>query len=270
VKRRVLGLIVALLLAGVATFAVYQLVTTADERARQDEQLAEVFVVQGEIPAGTTAEAAIAQGLISRDQIPSRTVPPGAIGSLETLEGQVATVTIFDGEIVVAQRFGSTVAQPGGLFEIPEGLEAVTVEAEVVRGVAGYVQPQDRISLVATVDVPTEGPADEADEAEDAAAVTGAVGGRRTQYIVQDVVVLAVGERVVETEAEDGQPATAAPTTDRFLFTLAMEPEDIERAVYSQLEGVVWFTLLPALDDPEAERDFIETPGRGSADIFDR
>jgi pilus assembly protein CpaB len=267
VKRRLIGLIVALLLAGIATFAIYQLVTTADERAREQEALAQVFVAQGDILAGTPADQAIAQGLIARDEIPARTVPEGAIGSLDAIDGLVATVQIFDGEIIVAQRFGSTVADTTGTFEIPEGLQAVTVEADVVRGVAGFVQAQDTVSVLATLDAPVDdAPPPTDDEDEDVTTAGGSL-ATRTQYLVQNVTVLAVGQRVVSTEEEqDG--TTIQQSNERYLFTLAMTPEDIEQLVFAFQEGTIQFTLLPPLADDEEERESVETPGRTIENAF--
>jgi pilus assembly protein CpaB len=273
VKRRLIGLVVALLLAVVATIAVYQLITSADERAREQEALAQVFVAQGDILPGTRAEAAIAQGLIVRDEVPARTVPQGAIGSLESIDGLVATVQVFDGEIIVAQRFGTTVATASGTFEIPEGLQAVTVEAGVVAGLAGFVQPQDAVSVVATIQVPTDAPtAPPADEDDDDPAPpaegTGALLAR-TQYVAQNAEVLAVGQRVVDPEAETDD-AQLQQSNERYLFTLAMTPEDIERLIFAYQEGIIHFTLLPPLDpdDEEAEREVIETPGRTIENAF--
>ena len=259
-NRRLIGLVVALALAGVATFLLVQWVNSADERAREEEDLAEVFVAQGDIPAGTSAEVAIGQALITTDEIPARSVPEGAIGSLDTIAGQVATVQIFDGEIIVAQRFGTTVSQPGGLFEIPEGLEAVTLEAAIVPGVAGFVQAQDQVSLVVTIDLPA---GDEADDEE-----TVDPSGAQTQYLVQDVTVLAVGQRVIVTDEAGEQQARIQESNETYLFTLAMAPDDIERAVYATQHGTIWFTLLPQLEEEE-ERPPVTTPGRNRENLFD-
>jgi pilus assembly protein CpaB len=269
VKRRLLGLIVALLLAGIATFAIYQLVTTADERAREQEALAQVFVAQGDILPGTAADQAIAQGLIARDEIPARTVPDGAIGSLDAIDGLVATVQIFDGEIIVAQRFGTTVADTTGAFEIPEGLQAVTVQADVVRGVAGFVQAQDTVSVLATLDAPIDdapAPTGDEDDDEAAPAADGPL-ATRTQYLVQNVTVLAVGQRVVSTEEQEDGTAIQQ-SNERYLFTLAMTPEDIEQLVFAYQQGTIQFTLLPPLADDEEERESVETPGRTIENAF--
>jgi pilus assembly protein CpaB len=268
-NRRVIGLLLAIVLAGIATFFLVQYVTSADERAREEEALAEVFVAQADIPAGTTAEAASTQGLIGRDQIAARTVPDGAIGDLDDLTGLVATGPIFPGEIIVAQRFGTTVAQVAGLLEIPEGLQAVTVEAGVSPGLAGFVQPDDLVSVLASVDLPVDVPPVQ-EEGEDAAPPeTTASGGFTTQYIVQNVSVLAVGQRVVVPEAEGEQTTGIEQSNERYLFTLAMTPDDIEKVVFSTQQGALWFTLVPQPEDEEEEPEVFVTPGRTLENVFE-
>ena len=66
-NRRLVGLLVAVVLAAAATFLLIRYVNTADERARGEEELAQVFVAQGDIPAGTLADDAAGQGLIVQD-----------------------------------------------------------------------------------------------------------------------------------------------------------------------------------------------------------
>ncbi len=267
-NRRVLGLLLAIVLAGVATFLLIQYVTSADERAREDEQLVEVFVAQGDIAPGTTADAAAAQGLIDTDEIPSRTVPEGAIGDLTQLDGLVAVGPIYDGEVIVSQRFGRTVAVAGGVgLDVPEGTEAVTVEAGVIAGVAGFVQPGDDVSVIATLTLPAD---DEAAPADGEAPEEGEGPGQglTTQYLVQDAEVLAVGQRVVTT-GEDGQQTSSVQlSNDRYIFTLALPAPEIEQLVFAYQQGVIHFTVLPELDEEE-ERELVETPGRTIEDIFD-
>jgi pilus assembly protein CpaB len=267
-NRRVVGLLLAVLLAGVATYFLIQYVTSADERAREDEALVEVFVAQADIPAGTSADDASAQGLINRDQIPARSVPEGAVGDLESISGLVAAGPIFAGEIIVVQRFGETGAQPTGILEVPEGLQAVTVEAGIAPGLAGFVQAGDTVSVLASVELPEEPAAATPEGEEPAAPEEGESGGVATSYLAQNIEVLVVGQRVVV--AEEGQEAgSVLQSNDLYLFTLAMTPEDIERIVFASQQGILWFTLLPELEDEDAERETVDTPGRTLQNIFE-
>lgn len=246
-NRRIIGLVVALVLAAIATILIVNYVQTADERAREAEELAEVFVAQEDIAAGMSADEAIAQGLIARDEIPSRSVPSGAIAQLGQIEGDIATVDIVQGEVILSQRFGATVAEVGSRLDVPEGMQAVSVQVSVVPGVAGFIEPDDTVSVLATLD----NVADPDDE--DAPSAT------RTQYLLQNVVVLAVGQRVVTGE----NAPRIARSDENYIFTLALEAEDVEQLVFANAQGSLTFTLLPDDEQPE-----VDTPGRTLDNTF--
>ncbi|WP_052667464.1 Flp pilus assembly protein CpaB [Nitriliruptor alkaliphilus] len=260
-NRRLIGLLAALVLAGIATFFLVTFVTSADERARSGEELAEVFVAQGDIPAGTVADDAIAQGLIDQDQVPARTIPSGAIGALEQISGQLATGPLFTGEIIVSGRFGDAVAQASGLMEIPEGLHAITVQIGVPEGVAGFIQAGSTVGVVGTAEVPAGAPG-----FGQGGAIDDDVEGEatpRSEYLVRDATVLAIGQRVVNVETEDGTTGEAVQqSNDVYLVTLAASPEDVEKLVWTTQQGTLWFTLVP---DGEETGD---TPGRTRVNAF--
>lgn len=258
-SRRIIGLVLALVLAGVATYALITWVGSARQEVVEDVQFAEVFVAAGAIEAGTPADVAINRGLITRSAIPQDTVPPGAVGDLEQVRGKLAVTTIFEGEVIIASRFGDVAQTETGLQEIPEDRQAVTVETGVVNGLAGFVRPGDHVSVVASIDVQDDAvvfdeqgnpiPTDEA--------------GVRTQYVVQDAIVLAVGQRVVTFDEQGAKTGYAIrETNDRYIFTLALLPADIERLLFAVQQGTVWYTLLPEGQEP------VNTPGRTIDDIF--
>jgi pilus assembly protein CpaB len=260
-NRRLIGLLAALVLAGIATFFLVMYVTSADERARGGEELAQVFVAQNDIPAGTVADDAIAQGLIIQDEVPSRTVPAGAVAQLEQISGQLATGPIFTGEIIVSGRFGDAVAQASGLMQIPEGLQAMTVQVGVPEGVAGFMTAGSRVGVVGTATVPAGAPG-----FGDGGALDADVDGEpipRSEFLVKDATVLAVGQRVVNVAAEEGAPEDQVQqSNDVYLVTLAASPEDVEKLVWTTQQGTLWFTLVP--DDEETGA----TPGRTQNNLF--
>jgi pilus assembly protein CpaB len=244
---KTIAVVLALLLAIVATVAIFMYVRGIEERAYEDAELVEVFVAQGPIEAGTSASDAGDAGLITRDTAPRGNVPVGAITDLGQIDGLVALERILTGEIVLRERWGS-VEDAAVDFEIPEGFEAIAVEVGIPPGVAGYIRAGDRVSLIATVDAP--GPTTtEAD-----GTVTEEPGEIRSQYLLQGIEVLTVGQRRAETG--DDVPGGSV------LMTVALEPEDAERLVFAIENASLYFTLLP----PDAEPQ--NTPGRTLDDLF--
>ncbi|HEX9889786.1 MAG TPA: Flp pilus assembly protein CpaB [Nitriliruptorales bacterium] len=251
VNRRLVGLVLAIVLAGAGTFALYQYVTRVEDRALEEVELAQVYVAAGTIPVGTSAQAAIEQGLIRREEVPRRVVADNAIGSLEQIQGLVATATITRGEQILTTRFGSAGALETGLIEIPEDRQAVSVEVGILPGVAGFVRPGDHVSILATLDEP------DPTDPDPAATRT------RVEFVIHDVMVLAVGQRVlVRDEQGRSQGYAINETNDRYLFTVAVAPPDVERLLLAFQEVSIWFTLLPEGQAPAV------TQGRTLEDLL--
>jgi pilus assembly protein CpaB len=249
---KTIAVVLALLLAAAATIAIFLYVQGIEERAFEDAELVEVFVAQGPIEAGTTAGEAGDAGLIARDTTPRGNVPVGAITQLEQIEGLVAVDRVLTGEILLRERWGSQ-EDVSVAFEIPEGFEAIAVEVGIPPGVAGYIRSGDRVSLIATVEAPGTTTTD------DEGTVTEEAGEVRSQYLLQGIEVLAVGQRTIEAEGE------AAPQGS-VLMTVALEPEDAERLVFAINNASLYFTLLP--DDLPEDAEPLDTPGRTLDDLF--
>lgn len=257
--KRSLAVIAAVVLAGVATFALTSYVRGVEAETLAQGQPVDAFVAKDTIPAGTTAEQAIAAGLVVKQPVPRRNVPAGAIGALGDIEGRVTTANISRGEEIVADRFALPSAVAAGLA-IPEGHHAVSVQVGVPEGVAGFVEPGDRVGIIARLEVPDPGAPDQPIDPANPAAGTQQATEPRVQFVLMGVEVLAVGGRtgpVTEEQAAAGE----APVG--LLATVALTPEDAERLVFAQLEGSLYFTLMPE------EAEAVGTPGRTAETFFD-
>lgn len=249
---RSLAIILAVLLAGGATFALFTYVRGIEQRAFEDAELVEVFVAQETIPADVLAESASEAGLIVRTTAPRATVPDEAITSLEQISGLVTQDRILPDEVIVRGRWGDP-EQTTATFEIPEGFQAVSVEVGAPTGVAGFIRPGDRVSLIATLQEPGI-----VETTEDGTTLETS-GEVRSRYLLQDIEVLSVGQRVVTEEGEGGLQEQSG----RVLLTVALEPADAERLVLAIQNAVLYFTLLPQDAEPA------ETPGRTLSDLFE-
>jgi pilus assembly protein CpaB len=266
-NTRVIAIVLAVILAAVAAYALFSYIRGVETRTQEDFEPVEAYVAADLIPAGTSASAAVAGNLVEQRSVPAVAVPEGAVGDLAQLEGTVAVADILPGEVLRADRFGTDVVAPRGLREIPQDKEAIAVEVGVAQGVAGFIAPGDQVSVIAEVVIPEEGAAPaEPVEGEAAPPPVEPIQSVFTQYLLQDVEVLAVGRRVV-TEGED-----QVQQTEQMLMTLALDPEDAERLVFAWNNGTLHFTLLPpeveGSEIPPLERP-VETPGRSLDTIFE-
>ena len=259
---RSLAIVVAVVLAALAVFFIWRYVQGVEDQVREDNELVEVFVASDTIPAGTQAQAAISAGLIERDELPRQNRPAGAVTALEEISGLVAADTVLPGEVILAGRFAET-ASTAGEFEVPEGLQAISVEVGVPPGVAGYVRPGDRISVIAHIAAPAaqesvigpDGQVVEPEASADGAEET------RAEFLVQDIEVLAIGRRVLVTN-EQGQEQDQVQQTESVLATLAVSDTQAEQLVFALQEGSLYLTLLG--EGYEAD----DTPGRTFDDLF--
>jgi pilus assembly protein CpaB len=254
---RLIAVVAAVVLAVVATGAIAVYVRGIEQRAFEDAELVEVFVAQQDIPQGVTSANASEAGLIGRENLPRAAVPEGALTSLEQVDGLVTVERILAGEVLVIGRWGTTTDARIRAIEVPEGFEAVSVQVGIPPGVAGFIREGDRISLLATLETPDAAPGPAPDE-EDAAAEQDAT-ELRTQYLLQGIQVLSVGQRITTAEGTEGVEEPGGTV----LLTLALEAEDVERLVFAIETASLYFTLLPEDAEPA------DTPGRDLATLFD-
>jgi pilus assembly protein CpaB len=230
---RLIAMVAAVLLAAVAAVALFVYVRDIEQRAFEDAELVEVLIAPEGIPEGVLGADAAEAALIERSQVPRVNVPEGAVRSLDQISGQVTLAPFFADEILVEGRF-TEMGEVAPTLDIPDGLEAITVQVGVPQGVAGFVRPGDRVSLIATLEAAGE----DADD-DDVPVV------QRSEYLLQDIPVLSTGQRVGD-GADDVEEGTG-----QVLLTVALPPEDAERLVFAINQASLYFTLLPEDADPE-------------------
>lgn len=221
-RIRIIGAIIALLLAVVGGVVLFLYVRGADQRALDGAQLVEVYVVTEEIPAGSDAEA-VADS-IAVEELPAMAVVEGAVTSLSQIEGLVSTTALLPGEQLIQARFEDPdVLAAQGDVPVPEGLQEVTIALPVQRVVGGTVTPGSEVGIVIS---------------------TGRDGGT-TQFVLNRALVTRVQggtTYVASADEEDAAPVTA------LMVTLALSTADIEKVIWAaelQEDGAagIWLTL---------------------------
>jgi pilus assembly protein CpaB len=234
-NRRVLILVIAVALAGLTAFLTFHYANTADERAFKGAQLVEVFMVKRDIPKGFPGEKAIDEGYIGKESIPRKFFPAKAVTNAQSLRGQVALSALSAGVPVVEGSFVEPrVAQESFAQRLEKGMEAVTLSISDVQGVARLVVPGDHVNLMLTTDKQGAG---------------AVAGDKETQFVLQNVEVLAVGN---STQLQPGEAIKAADvqagqakTVDSGLMTFAVPGLDAERVVNASEVGSIHLTLVP-------------------------
>ncbi len=274
--RRTLVLIVALLLAGIAAFAVWQFLSNVEEEKEAELLLRAVYRVSGgTITEGTEGSLVLSQERAVLSEEETRFLPDNAIGSLEqltaTLTGRVAAGPISNNSILTTDQWVELTADIKPLAErIPAGKQAITIGVDNIQGVNGFIEAGDRINVIVTLTAPIEQIAEDviASETltpEELKALEAELEqGIISRFVLQGLPVLAVGSEIradeeanqtvtVTTVPVEGQEAVQQVQTG--VVTLEVTPEEAERIVYTFATGTVWLTLVP--------EDFVPVPTDG-------
>jgi pilus assembly protein CpaB len=229
-------LVVAVALAGLTAFLTFNYANTADERAFKDAELVSVFLVKKDIPKGLPGEKALDEGYIGRESIPRKFFPAQAITNAQSLRGQVALAPLSVGVPVVDGSFVEPrLAQESFAQRLEKGMQAVTLAVSDVQGVARLVVPGDHVNLMTTIDQPAQ---------------PGQTDSKQTQYVLQNVEVLAVGNATTLEPGEEAVKPEAlqagqAKTVDSGLMTFAVPALDAEKVVHASETGSIHLTLVP-------------------------
>lgn len=247
-KRRVLGVVLALGLAAMGAFLLVSYVRGAEERALAGQEVTEVFVVAQPVSQGTPA--ANLAGSVRTELVPRKVKVADSVTSLDELEGLVASVALVPGEQVLRSRF----VAPAELevrpqVDVPGDLLQVTVSLSPERAVGGQVRPGDTVAVIASFTLPTEQeqeiPEGEEPEESESAAAPAAT----THLILHKVLVANVQvERLPQSPEEAPEDASYVPDlapTGNLLITLAIEAPSVERLVFTAEHGSVWLALEP-------------------------
>jgi pilus assembly protein CpaB len=283
--RRALVLVIALVLAGVAAFSIFQYLSGIEEDVLAGQEEVIVYRAINPIAEGTEGNF-ILQGagtLYQESTEQLEDLPQGAIQNQDQLQsilgGRVAAGPISGNQILTANQWVQLTVEITPLAElIPEGKQAITVSPGAVQGVNGFVRPGDRVNIIITVEIefrltalaqespdfgiPVEDTTADGETPEDQLTVT------YTRYVLQGIPVMAVGQAIrPEPDADLTGEISATPEADQgtvqqgeapalsTVFTLEVTPEEAEKLVFAQSSGSLYYTLVP--------EDFVEVDTRG-------
>ncbi len=275
--RRTLVLIVALLLAAVAAYALWQFMSNVQSEAEAKLEYRTVYRAVDPIAEGTEGSLILSQERAQESKEETQFLPSNSVGSAEELQqvlsGRVAAGPISQGQILTTDQWVALTAQIKPLAErIPEGKQAITVSVDSVRGVNGFIEPGDRVNLIVTLQSVVSDFAQQSVNsgtpltAEELAAIEQQINtGTISRFVMQGLPVLAVGseiradenveQNVTVTTVATGEGGDQTQNQQRGVLTLEVTPEEAERLVFTFENGSVWLTLVPA--------DFVPVPTTG-------
>lgn len=224
-KRPVIPILIALVLAIGAGAAVFFYARSTENRVLQEQQPVSVLVSSETIPAGTSLAKASADGLLSQTQVSEKLRPADGIESVSAANGAlVALADVPAGQMLLTSSFGAAPEQAVAV-RVPDGLMAVTVQLEDPQKVGTFLRPGSQIAVFDTVKLPST--------------EVGAEPVFATRPLLDRVEVLAVGS------VAEAQEATAtADSWNAKLVTVAVDQQQAQKLVHGSQTGVLTLALL--------------------------
>lgn len=209
-----------------------------------DESLRTGFalVAGRDLEPGTPTASLGGRGVLVRKRV---TRVPGAVTSLQELEGLVVAEPIYAGEQLTVRRFRPA-AEQGVRGELSGTARAVVVSGDRTQLLAGLLRSGDRVDVLGAVSRPRSGGGEE----------------KVTKVVLADLLVLAAGEDAAELGAEGKGASTSV--------VLQLTDRQAQKLFYVQKNGE-WALQLrpfgraaespPAIDDGDSVLGIERTEG---------
>jgi pilus assembly protein CpaB len=228
--RRLVGVLVAIVLAVVGTGAVLAYLTAARSAVTAGQQAVHVRVAKARIPAGTTGAAIREKGLSEDVVMPRSALPADVMQEISIdFDKLVLTADLQPRQLLLKGQFGQSTRLSGGIA-VPDKLMAISGKYEIEREVGGFVRPGSVVAVFSTCKILD--PAFKKKNDEDRMA---------TFVLLPRMEVLAVGAY-----GEDGQTSTTdaelrarqdAKGNVTLIVTLAATQDDATRLVHANDMG---------------------------------
>ena len=231
--RTAVVVVVAVVLASVASLGIYRVVSARPASAGPAVKLVDVVVAQQPLPLGTR----LTPDHVKLVKWPAETQVPGTFATVAEVVDRGLIATVEANEPLIAAKLAPLAAGAGLPPSIPPGMRAISVKVNEVVGVAGFVVPGTRVDVMVTL------------------SHRQAQQESITRVVVSNVQVLTAGTRFDQENAKDGKPI---PST---VVTLLVSPEDGERVALAASEGQVMLTLRNPLDTAQTTTTGTRTTG---------
>jgi pilus assembly protein CpaB len=231
--RTFVVLVVAVLVAAAASFAVYRAVTNIPVR-EVEIATAKAVVASKALPMGT---------LLTRETVklvdwPARTPLQGGFTSVDEVVDRGLLAAVVENEPLTTTKVAVKEAGAGLPPTISEGMRAISIKVNEVIGVAGFVTPGTRVDVVVTIQL--------GDDKQ----------SRISRVVVSNIPVLTAGTRYDQDEARKEGKAVRST-----VVTLMVSPEDAERIALAQADGELTLTLRNPLDVEPTKTNGIRMAG---------
>jgi pilus assembly protein CpaB len=233
----VLAIVLGLAAAMIARSAMHRTEGTGPVQPRT----VKVVVAKGPVPPGQELTA----DLLTLGPIAAETPPAGAFTDVGSVVGRVLNTPLFNGQPVLEDLLAPRGGGTGIQALVPRGMRAITVDVNETTGLAGMLVPGCRVDLVSTLNGTSK---------DDTVATT----------IVQNVLVQAVGQRLIVAPPPSAGPAHERDVQPVRTVTLLVTPREAETIELASSTGRTRLVLRGPNDretPPSTGVTFVELRG---------
>jgi Flp pilus assembly protein CpaB len=179
-------------------------------------------VARTNIPAGTTGQAMISQGLVALETIPSKSFSPADLQSVQQLADETLTAPVTKGSAISSTNLVASTSS----LSVPQGLDAMTVTITGAAALAGYLQPGAHVDVYANITRISSG-----------AGTASALALPCTELAMANIQVLDVSQTSPSLSASKGSAGRTIPSGETLL--LALQPSQARSLEFlSQNEAI--------------------------------
>lgn len=242
--RRILGVVLAIVLAVIGTGAVLLYVNKTRNTVTEGQTAVTVLVAKQRISAGTTGASIKTRELMEEIVMPAGALPADSLTSLPAeLDELVVTHDIQPRQLLLKGMFGAPTKLSGGVA-VPEKMMAVSLKMAVEEEVGGFVRPGSQIAVFGTFELVDE----------QYKKLTGK-NNTGTKVLLPRVEVLAVGaygaDGVTSAQRNDAAKESGGKVT--LLVTVAVTQEQAEKLIHAVRIADLYLALLTDSSETRTE-----------------
>jgi pilus assembly protein CpaB len=219
--KAVVPIALSLIIAVAGSFFLYNWVqnrTAPQEIVKVEADTVPVAVAAANLTWGTQIKAEMVKAVPYMKE----SLPTGYFAKVDDLKGRVLIANMKTNDPIAEHHLAPRDVKTGGVSAVlKEGKRAVSVRGDKVIGLAGLINPGNRVDVLVTIEDPQK--------KED-----------RTKLILENILVLAAGTQTQKNEK--GEPAPVD------VYTLEVTPEEAERLSLGGSEGKLQLALRSVLD----------------------
>lgn len=220
-------LIAALVMAIVTTVLFRQYLTELDKKYKANQNLVEVIVPKTKI----IENQKITKDLLEYKSVNADSVISETIRKVSEIEGSYAKSDLSVGQMLTQNEFTNQFKEEKLITrKIREGYRAVSIEVNYVESVSTLVEPEDYVDIAFSEKIKPDG----------------TLNVVATQTILENVRVLAVGDRIAKEDLQISNPKTEEQKANGVKYTsvtVELKPEDVVKLINSDERGNIKLVL---------------------------